>query len=246
MRAGEQTKMGEVRNWKRSSSRSYRSSLQCLIRLLSCSPLSPAQRERVTHRPRQDAEVQLRTLSFQKAAETRTSSEKACAATCTIKDRFLQRSMFPFSRTPHESTSLQPGNHEYLYRNRNPPPHPSPRRHLVGTKPSDEAFFKLEPGIQDMKELRKHAIGAQEDAYKVSRCSRVNRRIRSTRSNNMFRSTRILAFSGSRPRDSRSPVCLSIYGSSNWGRTDQMQYFWTLNVATRIISFSRFALITDG
>ena len=49
--------------------------------------------------------------------------------------------------------------------------------HLDGTwlelNPEEEAFFKSETGIRDTEELRKHIIEVQKDAYKVSRCSRV-------------------------------------------------------------------------
>ena len=38
--------------------------------------------------------------------------------------------------------------------------------------PGEEAFFKLETGIQDTEELRKHIIDIQRDAYKVSFCTR--------------------------------------------------------------------------
>ena len=41
--------------------------------------------------------------------------------------------------------------------------------------PEEEAFFKSETGIQDTEELRKHIIQVQEDAYKVSHCSRADR-----------------------------------------------------------------------
>ena len=34
--------------------------------------------------------------------------------------------------------------------------------------PEAERFFKAETGIQDTEELRKHIIGVQEEAYKVS------------------------------------------------------------------------------
>ena len=40
--------------------------------------------------------------------------------------------------------------------------------------PGEEAFFKAETGIQDTEELTKHIVGVQEEAYKVSRCSRAN------------------------------------------------------------------------
>ena len=45
---------------------------------------------------------------------------------------------------------------------------------LLKLNPEEEAFFKLETGIQDTEELRKHIIKVQEDAYKVSRCSRAD------------------------------------------------------------------------
>lgn len=58
---------------------------------------------------------------------------------------------------------------------------------LLGLDPEEEAFFKSETGIQDTEELKKHIIKVQEDAYKVTRCSRVYQ-IRSTRiSNIVFR-----------------------------------------------------------
>lgn len=44
---------------------------------------------------------------------------------------------------------------------------------LLKLDPVEEAFFKAETGIQDTKELREHIIGLQEEAYKVSRWSRV-------------------------------------------------------------------------
>jgi len=50
---------------------------------------------------------------------------------------------------------------------------------LLGLNPEEEAFFKSETGIQDTEELKKHIIQVQDDAYKVSRCPRVDR-IRST------------------------------------------------------------------
>jgi len=45
---------------------------------------------------------------------------------------------------------------------------------LLELNPEEEAFFKLETGIQNTEELRKHIIKVQEDAYKVSRCSRAD------------------------------------------------------------------------
>ena len=118
--------------------------------------------------------------------------------------------------------------------------------HLDGTllvlNPEEEAFFKSETGIQDTEELRKHIIEIQEDAYKVSHCSRADPHGAVT-SRFVSRSTRILAFVGSGSRGSRSPGCLRIHASSNWGRTDQMRYFWTLDAAVRLSSFSEFALI---
>ena len=51
--------------------------------------------------------------------------------------------------------------------------------------PQKEAFFKSETGIQDTEELRKHIIHIQENAYKVSCCSRTTW-IKSTDSNTTF------------------------------------------------------------
>ena len=45
---------------------------------------------------------------------------------------------------------------------------------LLELNPEEEAFFKSETGIQDTEELKKHIIQVQEDAYKVSRCSRAD------------------------------------------------------------------------
>ena len=51
--------------------------------------------------------------------------------------------------------------------------------------PEEEAFFKSETGIHDTEELRKHIIHIQENAYKVSCCSRTTW-IKSTDSNTIF------------------------------------------------------------
>jgi len=55
---------------------------------------------------------------------------------------------------------------------------------LLELHPKEEAFFKSETGIQDTEELRKHILGIQEDAYKVSRCSRTDQ-VNSTRGSNI-------------------------------------------------------------
>lgn len=39
---------------------------------------------------------------------------------------------------------------------------------LLKLGPEEEAFFKVETGIQDPEELRKHIINVHEEAYKVS------------------------------------------------------------------------------
>jgi len=39
---------------------------------------------------------------------------------------------------------------------------------LLELGPEEEAFFKVETGIQDSQELRKHIIDVHEEAYKVS------------------------------------------------------------------------------
>lgn len=47
--------------------------------------------------------------------------------------------------------------------------------HIDGTllelDPEEEAFFKVETGIQDSGELKKHIIEVHEEAYKASGCS---------------------------------------------------------------------------
>ena len=53
--------------------------------------------------------------------------------------------------------------------------------------PEEEAFFKSETGIQDTEELKKHIIQVQEDAYKVSRCSRTDRKKSTPGSDIVFR-----------------------------------------------------------
>ena len=45
-----------------------------------------------------------------------------------------------------------------------------PNDSLLVLDPETESFFKVESGIQDSEELRKHIIGVQEEAYKVSHC----------------------------------------------------------------------------
>jgi hypothetical protein len=40
--------------------------------------------------------------------------------------------------------------------------------------PEEEAFFKAETRIQDTEKLRKHITEVQEEAYKVSGCSRAD------------------------------------------------------------------------
>ena len=81
--------------------------------------------------------------------------------------------------------------------------------------PGEEAFFKAETGIQDTEELRKHIVGVQEEAYKVSRCSHVNWVSYHGAVPIMFRFTRILAFAGLDSRNPRSPGCLCIRASSS-------------------------------
>jgi len=44
---------------------------------------------------------------------------------------------------------------------------------LLELHPKEEVFFKSETGIQDTEELRKHILGIQEDAYKVSRTDQI-------------------------------------------------------------------------
>jgi len=39
---------------------------------------------------------------------------------------------------------------------------------LLELGPEEEAFFKVETGIQNPEELRKHIIDVHEEAYKVS------------------------------------------------------------------------------
>jgi hypothetical protein len=56
---------------------------------------------------------------------------------------------------------------------------------LLELNPGEEAFFKSETGIQDTEELRRHIIEVQEDAYKVSRCSRTDQ-IKSTQGSNIL------------------------------------------------------------
>jgi len=46
---------------------------------------------------------------------------------------------------------------------------------LLELDAEEEAFLKLETGIQGTEELRKHIIEVQADAYKVSRCSYADR-----------------------------------------------------------------------
>ena len=116
---------------------------------------------------------------------------------------------------------------------------------LLEITPEEEAFFKSETGIQDTEELKKHIIQVQEDAYKVSRCSRTDRTKSTPGSNIAFhvRFTHILAFGGSDSRGSGSPRCLHIHASSNWGRAGRMRCLWTLDAAVRISSFSAFRLL---
>jgi len=115
---------------------------------------------------------------------------------------------------------------------------------LLELHPKEEAFFKLETGIQDTEELRKHILRIQEDAYKVGRCSRADQ-IKSVTFCFVFRPTRILAFGGSDSRRLGSPGRLCIQASLDWRRTGKMRYFWTWDVAVSIGSFSGFALISD-
>ena len=50
----------------------------------------------------------------------------------------------------------------------------------------EEAFLKLETGIHDTGELRKHIIEVQADAYKVSRCFYADRMKSTWDSNTVF------------------------------------------------------------
>ena len=172
-------------------------------------------------------------------------SEKARAARCMIKGLFLQPHVFPLTEyPPTKSTSLQPENHEYRYRNRNTLPHSSPQRHLVGTKPRGRSVLQVpnaHPGY-----------GRVEEAYCQGSegCLPSNPLIphwpdEVVTLHFVFRPTPIPAFSDSCSQTSRSPGCLCIHASSNWGRIGRMRYFWTLDVAVRISSFSGFTLITD-
>jgi len=95
---------------------------------------------------------------------------------------------------------------------------------LLVLHPKEEAFFKSETGIQDTEELRKHILRIQEDAYKVSRCSRTDQ-IKSVTLYFVFRPTRILAFGGSDSRRLGSPGRLHIQAFLDWQRTGQVRYF---------------------
>ena len=115
---------------------------------------------------------------------------------------------------------------------------------VLELNPEEEAFFKSETGIQDTEELRKHIFEVREDAYKVSCCSRPDPHKAVTLCF-VFRPTRLLPFTISSSRSSGLLRYLHIHASSNWGRTGQMRYFWTMNAAVRISSFSEFVLITS-
>ena len=73
-------------------------------------------------------------------------------------------------------------------------------------KPDVEEFFKVEAGIQDTEELKKHLVQVQEEAYKVAHRSfpepRPSVEVITLRS--VLRSSRTLAFVGSDSQCSRS------------------------------------------
>lgn len=46
---------------------------------------------------------------------------------------------------------------------------------LLVLDPETESFFKLETGIQDSEELRKHIVEVHKEAYKESFCLLANR-----------------------------------------------------------------------
>ena len=84
--------------------------------------------------------------------------------------------------------------------------------------PDVEEFFKVETGIQDTEELKKHLVQVQEEAYKV-----IHHPFREPRSSVeavmlrfVLRSSRTLAFVGSDSRHSRSLGCPRIRASLNF------------------------------
>jgi len=69
---------------------------------------------------------------------------------------------------------------------------------LLKLSHEEEAFFKVEIGIQDLEELRKHITDVHEEAYKVSTPLLMRNLAATTYS--VFRSTHSLAFVGFGPR----------------------------------------------
>ena len=89
---------------------------------------------------------------------------------------------------------------------------------LLVLKPDIEEFFKVEAGIQDTEELKKHIVQVQEEAYKVAHRSFPEPRssVEAVTLRFVLRSSRTLAFGGSDSRCSRSLGCPRIRASSNF------------------------------
>lgn len=87
---------------------------------------------------------------------------------------------------------------------------------LLELGPEEEAFFKIETGIQDTEELKEHIIKVHQGAHEASDIVRLYAFIGHNLTGGClgFRSIRFLVYVGSHPRCSRSPGTLHTRASS--------------------------------